>query len=146
MKGYSKLISLNKMGITACLRNLEQKVFISKDQNLCYELGLFDFDKNPYPPPLKYFVTLSALKLLKNVSTRWLQRRLYGTYTACFFIFMISCNCKLVSILDISLNRPLKDYITDPSLILYKTEDSIKSGNRHILGGSSRLHSLILCG
>ena len=53
------------MGITACLRNLEQKVLISEDQNLCYELGLFDFDENPYSPPLKYFVTLCALKLLK---------------------------------------------------------------------------------
>jgi len=35
------------MGITACLRNLEQKVLISEAQNLCNELGLFDFDENP---------------------------------------------------------------------------------------------------
>ena len=43
------------MGITACLRNLEQKVLISEDQNLCYELGLFDFDENPYSPPPQIF-------------------------------------------------------------------------------------------
>ena len=43
------------MGITACLRNLEQKVLISEDQNLCYKLGLFDFDENPYSPPPQIF-------------------------------------------------------------------------------------------
>ena len=56
------------MGITACLRNLEQKVLISEAQNLCNELGLFDFDENPYSPPPQIFRYSLCSKAFKNVS------------------------------------------------------------------------------
>ena len=47
-----------------------------------------------------------------------LQRRLYGIFTVCFIIFMISCNFKLVSFFDKSLNKPLKDYLLGKRLNL----------------------------
>ena len=39
------------------------------------------------------------------------QRRLYEIYTACFFVFMIPCNCKHVSFFVKSLKLAIKFYI-----------------------------------
>ena len=40
-----------------------------------------------------------------------LHERLFGISTARFLIFMVRCNCKLLSFFAKSIKKPLKDYI-----------------------------------
>ena len=59
-----------------------------------------------------------------------LQKRLYGIFTVCFLIYMIPCNCKLVSFFAKSLNKPLKDRrlnLTLGSLCFKSSRTSLQS-------------------
>ena len=46
------------------------------------------------------------------------QRQLCGIYTVRFFVFMITCNYKLVAFFVKSLNKPLRGNIQDKRLML----------------------------
>ena len=94
------------------------------------EIHLYRFRSLTYTTCFwNHFVALNILTIefIKNVvlqciSNEWLsyrvihlmmrlQRRLYGIYNVCFFIFMIPCNYKLLSFFIKSLNKLFKDNI-----------------------------------